>query len=189
MVTAAAAAPRKHRLSVTDYYRLAEAGSLSEDDRVELIEGEIIDMAPIGSEHGGTTKWLARMFQRAVGDRAVVSIQDPVRLDAFSEPEPDIALLLPRADYYRGGHPCPQDVYLLVEVAGTSLAYDRDVKIPLYARHGVPAVWLIDLNARHRAIYRAPGAGAYREVVDPAPLTITPLPGVEGAEIDLAGLF
>lgn len=154
----------RHRLTVEDYYRMGEAGVFREGERVELIEGDIIDMAPIGSRHAGALKRLAKLFGDAVRDNAIVSIQDPVRLDRHSEPQPDLALLLPRQDFYSSGHPQPRDIILIVEVAEASIAYDRDVKVPLYARHGVPEVWLVDLAARAVWVYRHPSAGAYMEV-------------------------
>src|SRR5690606_20818239 len=117
-------------------------GILRPDDRVELIEGEIIDVAPIGSRHAGTVDYLATALTTAVARRAIVRVQGPVTLDAYSQTEPDVALLRPRSDYYRAAHPTPSDVLLLVEVAEASLRYDRGVKIPLYARSGVAEVWL-----------------------------------------------
>lgn len=166
----------RHRLSVEDYHRMAEAGILHEDDRVELIEGEIIDMAPIGSWHAGTVKRLASLFISAVGRHAIVSIQDPVCLDLYSEPQPDIALLRPREDYYTRGHPGPGDVLLIVEVAQSSLAYDLEVKVPLYARHAIPEVWVMDAESGSVHICRRPGDGIFRQVqVQSGPCTLSPL--------------
>jgi hypothetical protein len=179
----------RHRLTVDDYYRMAEAGILREDDRVELIEGEIIDMAPIGSTHAGTVKRLANLLMAAVGDTAIVSVQDPVRLGPRSEPQPDIALLRPRADYYTSAHPGPADVLLLVEVADASLTYDRDVKVPLYARHGVSEVWLVDLAGHRLHIHRVPVNGVYQEVlILAAPGRISPV-GLPQATVDLTGVL
>ncbi len=166
----------RHRLSVEDYYRMAEAGILHEDDRVELIEGEIIDMAPIGSWHAGTVKRLASLFMLAVGKHAIVSIQDPVRLDRYSEPQPDIALLRRREDFYTHSHPGPEDVLLIVEVAQSSLAYDLQVKVPLYARHAIPEVWVLDAESGSVHICRSPGEGTYREVqIQTGPCVLSPL--------------
>src|SRR5438309_8182250 len=120
---------QKHYFNVDEYYRMAEAGLLSEDDRVELIEGEIIEMSPIGSTHGGTVKRSSTFLNRKLGDAVIVSVQDPVRLNGFSEPQPDIALLKPRKDFYSNSHPTPEDVLLVIEVADTSLQYDRAVKL------------------------------------------------------------
>jgi len=154
----------RHRFSVEDYHRMAQAGILGEDDRVELIDGEIVDMAPIGPRHAGTVKRLADLLSGALRGRAILSVQDPVRLGERSEPQPDVALLRPRADYYASGHPTAADVLLVVEVAETSADYDRQVKVPLYARHGVAEAWLVDLAAGAVEVYRGPGAGSYGEV-------------------------
>ena len=143
----------KRYFSVTEYYRMAEAGILTEADRVELIEGEIIKMSPIGSLHAACVKRLNRLLQRQCGDAVVVSVQDPVRLSDFSEPEPDIALLRARADLYAQSHPTPADVLLIIEVADTTVLSDRNVKVPLYARAGIPEVWLIDLQQDVIEIY------------------------------------
>lgn len=154
---------RRHRLTSTDYHRMADAGILPPDARVELIEGEIIDMPPIGSRHAATVERLAAALRRAVGDRAMVRTQQPVALDEHSEPGPDSSVVIPRDDYYERSHPQPSDVLLLVEVADTTHAYDRNVKVPLYARHAVPEVWLVDLEQRRIERYRAPSGGKFTE--------------------------
>ncbi len=118
---------RRHRFNVADYHRMGEAGILNEDDRVELIDGEIIEMTPIGSPHGGRVKQLNYLLTRAVGEEAIIAAQDPVILGDRSEPEPDLALLRPRADFYKESHPQPDDVLLLIEVADTSLEKDCQV--------------------------------------------------------------
>lgn len=154
----------RHRFDVDAYYRMVEAGILGPEDRVELIEGEIVDMAPIGSAHASTTDLLASLFVRAVTDDvAIVRIQNPLRLDAHNEPQPDLMLLRPRADRYRQGHPTATDVLLLVEVADSSLAYDHGPKLALYARHGVPEFWIVDLVGRAVEICREPGPEGYAE--------------------------
>ena len=154
---------QRHRLDVTDYYRMAEAGILGEDDRCELIEGEIIDMAPIGSGHSAIVKRLKRWFELTVDHYAIVSVQDPIRLNWQNEPQPDIALLRYREDFYRHAHPGPDDVLLIVEVADTSARYDREIKLPLYARNGIPEVWIVDLRERRVDIHRQPEGSSYRE--------------------------
>ena len=133
------------RFNVTEYYQMAAAGILTPDDRVELIEGEIIKMSPIGNPHAACVARLVRLFSQLVEDNAIVWVQNPVRLSDFNEPVPDLALLKPRTDYYAARHPMPEDVLLLIEVADTSLLKDRNVKIPLYARSGVSEVWLVNL--------------------------------------------
>jgi Uma2 family endonuclease len=154
--------------TVDEYHRMAEAGILDEDDRVELIGGEILQMTPIGSKHGGCVKWLNNCFVGRLGDRVVVGIQDPVILDDLSEPQPDVSLCRPSDDYYSSTHPRPGDLYLVIEVADTSQRRDRELKIPRYGRAGVPEAWLVDVEAEHIEIYRDPGPDGYAsvEVVD-----------------------
>ncbi len=154
---------RRH-FTVTEYDRMVEAGILGEDDRVELIEGEIIEMSPIGPRHAAHVKRLNTLVSQQVGDAAIVSVQDPIHLAEYSEPEPDIALLRPRADFYAQGHPAPPDVLLVVEVAETSLEYDRDVKVPLYAQALIPEVWLVDLANGTIHVYSQPANGAYQVI-------------------------
>ncbi len=154
----------RRRFTVDEYRRMLESGILAEDDRVELINGEIVEMAPIGSRHAACVRRLNNLFSRQVGDRAVVGVQDPVRLDEYSEPQPDLTLLRPRPDYYAGGHPGPEDVLLVVEVAETSAEYDRQIKVPLYARAGIREVWLVDLAASAVEVYREPTPEGYRQV-------------------------
>lgn len=150
-------------ISVAEYHRMGEVGILGERDRVELIEGELVAMSPIGSYHQGTVNQLNHSLVQAVGERAIVSVQGPIRLDEFSEPEPDFALLKPRANFYRDSHPRPSDVLLLIEVADTSLNYDRAVKRALYARHAIPELWIVDLNAGEVEVCRQPGANGYTD--------------------------
>ena len=136
----------KRRFSVKEYYLMAEAGILSPRDRVELIDGEIVQMAAIGSYHAACVDTLTRLFMETLGRRVIVRVQNPVRLGERSEPEPDIALLRPRADAYRDAHPGPDDVLLIVEVSHSTVEYDRDVKTPLYAEAGIPELWLVNLD-------------------------------------------
>ncbi len=178
-----------HRFDVDDYYRMATAGILSPNDRVELIGGEIVDMAPIGSEHGGKTNRLTSLVARLVADgRVIASVQNPLRLDRHSEPQPDLMLLRPRPDFYESSHPTAADVLLLVEVADSSLAYDRGPKLALYARHGVPEVWLVDLVGRAVEICREPGPEGYAERRRLSEGLATPTL-VPGLAIDLATLL
>jgi Uma2 family endonuclease len=149
--------------TVSEYERMGEAGILGEEDRVELIEGVIITMSPIGGRHAACVRRLNRLLERAVGETAIVSVQNPIRLNEYSEPQPDLALLRPRADFYLK-HPTPDAVLLIIKVAETSLAYDRDAKIPLYARAGIPEAWLVDLAGETVWQYSHPGNGAYQEI-------------------------
>ena len=153
--------PAKHRFDVDAYYKLAEAGILPNPHRVELIDGEIIDLNAIGSPHAAITTRLTRQFIRAVGDLAIISVQNPLRLDSYNEPEPDLLVLRPRADDYQANHPGAADVLLLIEVSETSLAYDRGRKLALYAKFGVAEVWIIDLAGAAIEIYRQPKEGAF----------------------------
>ena len=183
------AEPRRHRLTVADYYRMGEIGILAADARVELIDGEIIDMAPIGSPHVSTVLRLDHLLKDAVRGRALVLVQAPIVLDDYSAPQPDLAVLRLRDDYYRSSLPLPADVLLIVEVAQSSLRYDRSVKVPLYARHGIPEVWLIDAPSRKLTRYRAPLQGGYALTDEPDGanlLTIEQLPAVH---LDLGALL
>jgi Uma2 family endonuclease len=178
-----------HRFDVDDYYRMAAVGILGPKDRVELIEGEVVDMAPIGSAHGGRVNRFNRLVARVVADgRVLASVQSPLRLDRHNEPQPDLMLLRPRADDYTSSHPTAADVLLLVEVADSSLAYDRGPKLALYARHGVPEVWLIDLVNHAVEICREPGPGGYAQRRRLTDGEATPAL-VPGLAIDMAALL
>lgn len=154
----------KHLITASEFTQMCEAGVFREDDRLELIEGEIIEMSPIGKRHAAAVRRLNNLVTRSLGeDEALVDAQNPVVLGDVSEPQPDLALLRPRSDFY-AEHPGPGDILLLVEVADTSLAYDREVKVPTYARHGVPEVWIADLEGSVVEIYRRPTADGYARV-------------------------
>jgi Uma2 family endonuclease len=150
--------------TTAEYHRLIEAGILTEDDRVELIDGRIVKMAPIGPRHAACVKRLNSFFGGKVSGYAVVSVQDPIQLDDYSEPQPDLALLRPRADFYAQSHPTPEDVLVAIEVADTTVESDRSVKIPSYARAGIPEAWLIDLYNDRIEIHSNPASGIYQEV-------------------------
>jgi Uma2 family endonuclease len=156
MATIPTIAPSRHLISVDAFHRMGETGILGPRDRVELIDGEIIDMSPIGVLHAAIVDLLARHFGRRAGESVFVRCQNPLRLDDISEPEPDIAILRPRADFYMTAHPGAADVLLVIEVADTSLAYDLGTKVPLYARHGIPEVWVIDAATRQTRVFRRP---------------------------------
>jgi len=155
----------KRLCTIEDYYRMAETGILRRDDRVELIRGGIVRMSPVGSLHAACVKRTAAEFFGIVGTDAIVSVQDPIRLAAQnSEPEPDISLLRPKPDYYASAHPTPADVLLVVEVADSSLDYDRGVKIQLYAEAGIPEVWIMALEEECVERYSGLEGGEYRDV-------------------------
>ena len=149
-----------HQWTVSDYHKLAETGLLSEK-RVELIGGEIIDMSPVGKLHAATVKAIAKLFWGKIGDRAIVSVQDPITLNNFSEPEPDLAILKPNDSFYADQLPSASDVLLVVEAADTTLAKDRQVKIPLYAEAGIPEYWIINLNEAVLERYTEARSGEY----------------------------
>ncbi|HZG51258.1 MAG TPA: Uma2 family endonuclease [Pyrinomonadaceae bacterium] len=156
----------KYHFSAAEFERMGEAGVFKRDARLELIEGEIIETSPIGSPHAACVNFLSRFLNRTVGDIALVSTQNPIRLDDFSEPEPDIALLRLRDDFYRDAHPTPADVLLIIEVADTTLGYDRQVKMPLYARAGVAEAWIVNLTEARIEIYSGLAEGAYQTIVN-----------------------
>jgi Uma2 family endonuclease len=154
-----------YRFTVKDYHRMVEAGIFHEDDRVELLEGRVVEMAPIGPGHAGGVNCLLNAFlPLQVERRVIVAVQNPILLGGHSEPQPDLVLLKPRADFYRHGHPGPQDILLVVEVMESSADYDRQVKVPLYARFGIPETWLADLEQGLLEVHRGPGPEGYREV-------------------------
>ena len=179
----------RHRITVDEYHRMAEVGLLAPDARVELIEGEIIDMPPIGDVHGTTVDWLTEMLVPIMKGKAIVRVQGSIRLSPYSEPQPDIALLKPRPGRYRNGPPAGVDTFLAIEVSDSSLRYDREVKVPLYARHGVPEVWIVDLPHQQIYFHRALSGDSYSDVsvtTDPGVTAIIALPDLP---VDLSGVF
>lgn len=181
-------APVRHRFSVADFHRLGETGVLAPDSRVELIEGDLIDMAPIGHRHAGIVNRLTRLFAPAVGERAIVSIQNPLRLDERSEVYPDLMILQFRPDCYGDGSPGAHEVLLLIEVGDSTLREDRKLKLPLYARHGIVEVWLIDAVQQGVEVCRAPIAQEYtvRSLQRTGSLQALALPDIR---VDVTALF
>ena len=182
--------PQNHVFTVGEYYRMAEADILTEEDRVELIAGQIVAMSPIGSRHAACVKRLNLLLGKIVGDSMLIGVQDPIQLDAYSAPEPDLVLLRPRADFYADAHPTASDVLLAIEVADTSADYDRDVKLPLYAQAGIPEVWLIDLQKGCIEVYAHPADSTYQEsfeVTADTTLTSPTIPQLALAAADLLG--
>ena len=180
----------RHKLDVDGYYRMADAGILGEDDRVELIDGELIDMVPIGMDHAATVNGLNHVLVMACNGRAIVSVQNPVRIDRFNEPQPDFAVFRLRADNYRtGGHPGPSDVLLLVDVADSSLRFDKNVKLPLYARAGIAETWIVDLGRRALDAYREPAGDAYGSMRTYGPGDRVSLALMPEIGLSLAGVF
>ena len=181
--------PQPHRYTVNDYHRMGETGILPAGARVELIEGEIIDMTPIGSRHAGVVNRLNSVFSATLRGVAVVTVQNPVVLDERSEPQPDLALLRYRSDFYADAHPQAGDVLLIVEVADATLEYDRDIKLPLYARAGVTEVWLVDIAGKRVSTYRTPQSGRYMEKRVLTNLDSVEVATLPGQSFDLSDLF
>ena len=155
---------RERKFTLEQYHKMAESGILTEDDRVELIRGKIVEMSPIGRRHAACVRRLDTLFSEKLSRRAIVDTQNPVELSDYSEPQPDVALLQPRPDFYEAGHPQPEDIFLLVEVADTTVETDRNVKIPLYAEDGISEVWLVDINEQCVEIYLEPASTGYQNV-------------------------
>ena len=160
--TVAVRIPRR-RFTIDEYHRMGDAGVLTEDDRVELLDGEIVRMSPIGTPHASTVARLTALFVRRFGRHATIWVQNPIVLDRWSEPQPDLCVLAPRADFYASAHPRPRDVLLGVEVMDSSRGYDRTLKLPLYAKAELREIWLVDLKAGAIEIYRRPALRGYRE--------------------------
>ena len=152
---------QRRLFTVQEYHLMGEAGILGEDDRVELIEGEIVQMAAIGTHHATCVRRLIRQFRQLPEESAILDIQNPIQLTERTEPQPDLVLLQPRADYYETAHPMPSEVLLLVEVSDSTVDFDRDVKVPNYARCGIQEVWLWDLEVNCLEVYRFPTADGY----------------------------
>jgi Uma2 family endonuclease len=148
--------------SVADYERMLETGILTENDRVELLDGEIVKISPIGSRHAACVNRLVLLLIEHVGRSAIVAAQNPVRLSDYSEPQPDLSVCRAREDFYASSHPEPEDVLLLVEVADSSLMFDREEKSPLYAAAGIPELWIVDLAGQTITVYGEPGDATYR---------------------------
>ena len=180
----------RRRFTADEYHRMGQVGILGEDDRLELLEGEIVEMAPIGSRHQATVNRLTELFSNRVSDRAMVSVQGPIRLAEDSEPQPDVTLMRRRTDFYATSHPGPEDVLLLVGVSDISIEYDRVVKVPLYARHGITEVWLVGLEAGVVEVYRSPTDQGYQEITRLGRgqgLTLAALPGLEVGVDEVVG--
>jgi Uma2 family endonuclease len=157
----AATMVERRRFTVDDYYQMADAGIIGDQERVELIDGEVVIMSPIGRRHSACVSAATQALVLAGGTSVIVQPQGPVRLDRFNEPQPDLMLLRPRPDFYASQHPGPDDVLLVIEIADSSLRYDRDIKAPLYAAWGVPEYWLADLKAALLWRYSGPQNGVF----------------------------
>lgn len=181
--------PTPHRVTVDEYQRMGDAGVFAPDVRVELIEGEVIDMAPIGNRHATAVRRLSKLLFDALGARAVVSVQNPLRLGSDSQPQPDLAVLQARGDFYAAGMPTARDALLVIEVSDTSARFDREIKLPLYSRHGVPEVWIVDLDSRLVRFFRGPLGDGWAVALESASPGPTPLAALPQVSIDLTGVL
>jgi len=163
-MSAALEHPRRHAVSAREYLRMGEAGVFAPDARLELIEGEIIEMAPIGPPHASVVAVLTRLFVRQAGDAAFVWVQNPVIVGQRSMPQPDLAILEARTDDYSSRHPAVDDVLLAIEVSDSTLAFDLGRKASLYARAGIRELWVVDVNARELHVHREPAEQGYARV-------------------------
>ena len=178
------------RFTVDEYHRMGEAGILHEDDRVELLDGQIVQMSPIGIRHAACVNRLNALFAGLAGNRATVSVQNPLVLGEYEEPQPDVVVLRYRRDGYQTDHPRPPDTLLVVEVGDTSVASDRLRKIPLYARAGVPEAWLVNLSGDEIEVYQQPSGGHYtrvRTVRRGETLTLLESPAITLSSDDILG--
>ena len=153
---------KRHRFTADEYHRMVEVGLLEEDARVELVGGQIVEMSPIGWPHARCVNRLTKLLVRLVGERYEISVQNPIALSDIDEPQPDLALI--REDAHRLHAPVPEDVLLVIEVSDTTLAYDKNIKLPLYAQARIPEVWIVDLQNRRVEVYTEPGPDGYRAV-------------------------
>jgi Uma2 family endonuclease len=178
-----------HRFTVTQYEKMIAVGILNENDKVELIRGEIVAKMPIGLSHAASVKRLNQLLSDRARGRAIVGIQDPIRL-SDSQPEPDVSVLAPRADFYAASTPEPTDVLLLVEVADSSLEYDREVKGPLYAENGITEYWIVNIEDRCLEIHRQPQAvGTYSDVRTLRPGDTADVAALPGVSISVSEIF
>ncbi len=149
-------------LTVQDYHRMIEAGILTKEDRVELLNGQLIKMSPIGSRHAACVDKIDELLKKLTADKALVRVQNPVITNSLSEPEPDIAIVKRKDNYYADGHPKPDDVYLIIEVADSSLEKDRQTKLEIYASANIPEYWIINLDKKEVEVYQSPFKNTYR---------------------------
>jgi Uma2 family endonuclease len=154
----------RHRFSVDDYYRMVDAGILCERDRIELIDGEVVTISSPGPRHSACVTRTTRAFFARVGETALVRVQDPVRLNRHNQPQPDLSIVRPRTDFYEAGHPGPTDILLIIEVADSSLDYDRVVKARIYGESGVPEYWVVDVIGESLWRHTELRDGSYRSI-------------------------
>ncbi len=153
----------RRRFTTAEFLQIAASGIFGEDERYELLEGEIVEMSPLGPQHSATVTRLTELLYALKNQQITIRVQDAIRLGDFSAPQPDVAVVNRRDDRYAGGHPEPEDILLLIEVSESSLAYDRNVKLPLYAQAGIAEVWLVALLPQVVEVYRVPSENGYSE--------------------------
>ena len=153
---------QRRLLTAAEYHTMINVGIFTEDDRLELLNGEIVCMSPVGDPHIGCVNWLNTMLNRKLAGQAIISVQNPIDVDTMSEPEPDIAICKLRDDFYRTKKAQSTDILLIIEVADSSLAKDREVKLPLYARAGIPVYWIVNLADKQIEVYHTPDEGIYK---------------------------
>lgn len=154
----------RRKFTVQQYHKMVDSGILTENDRVELIGGEIIEISPIGTKHTACVNRLVNLLVQLLGKMVIVAAQNPVNLNYNSEPQPDVVLLKPRDDFYENAHPQPEDIFLLIEVADSTVIYDREEKIPLYAQANITEFWLVDINAQVVEVYQQLTAAGYQQM-------------------------
>ena len=180
----------KKLFTVAEYYRMAEVGILDPDARLELLEGEIVQMSPVGVRHVASVNRANRLFWKKLGDRVVVSVQNPVQLSEYTEPQPDVVLLKPREDCYEEKKASWEDALLVIEISDTTIRRDRDIKLPLYAKSGVPELWIDDLKNNTIFVYRDPGQTTYATTLvlkRGDPISIAAVPDIVFQVGDLIG--
>ncbi|MCU7244872.1 MAG: Uma2 family endonuclease [Microcystis aeruginosa WS75] len=152
------------KFTVEEYEKMTTQGIIKPDEKVELIRGEIIKMSPMGTRHAAGIDRLTQLLYQKFGDLILLGVQNPIRLNNNSQPEPDLSLLIPRSDFYVAAYPCPQDIYLIIEVSDSTIDYDRNTKIPLYAEANIKEVWIINLKEECLEVYRHPLHGSYQAI-------------------------
>lgn len=176
-------------ITIDEYEKMIAAGVFAEDDRSELIRGEIVEMPPIGLRHASCVGRLTKRLEKIVGDDAIVWVQNPICAVGNSLPQPDLALLQPRADFYEQSRPMPSDVFLVIEVSDSTLETDIAVKVPLYAESGIEEVWIVNLHDDVVEIYSGPTAGRYSSVHRAAVGQAIPLPGGFAADVEVKDIL
>ncbi|OAB62089.1 hypothetical protein AY599_27955 [Leptolyngbya valderiana BDU 20041] len=182
------------KFSIEDYHRLIELGFFKEGDRIELIRGELVEMGAKGKRHAVCCSNLNRLLWQIVSDRAIVRCQDPIELPNLSEPEPDFAIVKMREDNYLTTHPQTEDIFLVIEIADSSLQFDREVKLPVYAEAGIENVWIFNLIGDRLETYTQPyrmssGEFEYRNIQIFVPEDTVALPRFEDLQLELSRIF